>query len=76
MQSAYNSGDPYLAFAQQAGAVPPSVLTDVEQRVNELLIDDLPVHAEIMSMAAARAAGARHRSAASEAPTRCRRQGR
>ncbi|MCI0688427.1 MAG: alanine--tRNA ligase [Sporichthyaceae bacterium] len=40
------------------GAVPPSVLTDVEQRVNELLIDDLPVHAEIMSMAAARAVGA------------------
>jgi len=40
------------------GAVPPSVLADVEQRVNELLVDDLPVHAEIMSMAAARAAGA------------------
>jgi len=40
------------------GAVPPSVLADVEQRVNELLVEDLPVHAEIMSMDAARAAGA------------------
>jgi alanyl-tRNA synthetase len=39
-------------------AVPPSVLADVEARVNTLLIDDLPVHAEVMSMDDARRAGA------------------
>ncbi len=40
------------------GAVPPSVLEDVEQRVNELLDEDLPVHAEIMSQQAAQSIGA------------------
>ena len=42
--------------AQQA--VPPSVLTDVEAKVNALLLDDLPVHAEIMTQDEARASGA------------------
>jgi alanyl-tRNA synthetase len=40
------------------GAVPPSVLRDVEARVNQLLIDDLPVQAEIMTQAEAVASGA------------------
>ncbi|HEX6233231.1 MAG TPA: alanine--tRNA ligase [Jiangellaceae bacterium] len=40
------------------GAVPASVLADVEARVNELLSADLPVHAEIMSQREAIAAGA------------------
>ena len=40
------------------GAVPPSVLVDVEQRVNEILVDDLVVDAELMSLAAARDSGA------------------
>ncbi|MGN6687760.1 MAG: alanine--tRNA ligase [Actinomycetales bacterium] len=40
------------------GAVPPSVLADVEARVNAVLIDDLEVHAEIMSQAQAREVGA------------------
>ncbi len=44
-------------FAATA-AVPLSVLHDAEQRVNELLADDLPVYAEIMSQDAARAVGA------------------
>ena len=41
-----------------SGAVPPSVLRDVEQRVNTLLADDLEVSAEVMSQEQARAAGA------------------
>jgi len=41
-----------------SGAVPPSVLRDVEQRVNTLLADDLEVIAEVMSQEQARAAGA------------------
>jgi len=41
-----------------ASAVPPSVLADVEARVNTLLIEDLPVHAEIMSQEDARRIGA------------------
>jgi alanyl-tRNA synthetase len=41
-----------------ASAVPPSALSDVEARVNTLLIDDLPVRAEIMSQDEARRAGA------------------
>ncbi|MEI6229559.1 MAG: alanine--tRNA ligase [Actinomycetes bacterium] len=41
-----------------AGAVPPSVLNDVEQHVNEVLSQDLAVHAEVMSQEQARAAGA------------------
>jgi len=39
-------------------AVPPSVLHDVEQQVNEVLVADLAVHAEVMSQEQARAAGA------------------
>lgn len=39
-------------------AVPTSVLNDVESRVNELLIADLQVSAEVMSQDAARAMGA------------------
>jgi alanyl-tRNA synthetase len=41
-----------------SGAVPPSVLTDVEQKVNEVLIDDLAVTAAVMPIDEARAAGA------------------
>jgi alanyl-tRNA synthetase len=40
------------------GAVPPSVLRDVEQQINEVLIEDLEVHAKLMSLADARASGA------------------
>ena len=39
-------------------AVPPSVLTDVEQEVNEVLAADLDVRAEVMTQDQARAAGA------------------
>ena len=39
-------------------AVPISVLSDVESRVNELLIADLQVHAQVMSQDAAKAMGA------------------
>ncbi len=41
-----------------SGPVPPTVLRDVEQRVNTLLADDLEVSAEIMTQEQARAAGA------------------
>jgi alanyl-tRNA synthetase len=41
-----------------AGAVPKSVLTDVEHKVNEVLIDDLSVDAELMSIDEARSTGA------------------
>jgi alanyl-tRNA synthetase len=40
------------------GAVPRSVLADVEARVNDLLVADLEVHAEVMSQEQAMAAGA------------------
>jgi alanyl-tRNA synthetase len=40
------------------GPVPPSVLTDVEARVNDLVIADLGVHADLMTQDEARAAGA------------------
>jgi alanyl-tRNA synthetase len=40
------------------GAVPPSVLHDVEDRVNSLIADDLGVHADIMTLDEARKAGA------------------
>ncbi|MGH3366184.1 MAG: alanine--tRNA ligase, partial [Nocardioidaceae bacterium] len=40
------------------GAVPASVLADVEARVNDLVLADLGVHAEIMSQDQARRAGA------------------
>ncbi|CAN5381582.1 alanine--tRNA ligase [soil metagenome] len=39
-------------------AVPPSVLTDVEARVNALLMDDLPVRAEVMTQQQAIDSGA------------------
>lgn len=39
-------------------AVPLSVLNDVENRVNELLISDLEVHAEVMTQDAAKSLGA------------------
>ncbi|MCU0265577.1 MAG: alanine--tRNA ligase [Actinomycetia bacterium] len=39
-------------------AVPPTVLSDVEQRVNAVLVDDLPVTAQVMSQDEARALGA------------------
>ena len=35
------------------GAVPASVMADVEARVNDLMLADLPVHAELMSQAEA-----------------------
>jgi alanyl-tRNA synthetase len=41
-----------------SGAVPLSILNDVEARVNALLLDDLEVTAEVMSQADAKAAGA------------------
>src|SRR6476661_1433459 len=44
-------------FNAQA-AVPVSVLSDVEAKVNALLIEDLPVHAEIMTQQQARESGA------------------
>jgi alanyl-tRNA synthetase len=40
------------------GAVPPSVMADVEARVNDVVLDDLAVHAEIMSQREAVASGA------------------
>ena len=41
-----------------SGAVPKSVLADVEQKVNEILIDDLTVSAELMPIDRARESGA------------------
>ena len=41
-----------------AGAVPAAVLADVEARVNQVLLDDLPVFAQQMSIDEARAMGA------------------
>jgi alanyl-tRNA synthetase len=40
------------------GAVPASAMADVEARVNDLVIDDLAVHAEIMTQAEAVKSGA------------------
>jgi alanyl-tRNA synthetase len=46
-------------FDFRAGStLPPSALRDVEARVNTLLVEDLEVHAEIMTQEQARAAGA------------------
>jgi alanyl-tRNA synthetase len=45
-------------FTTPGGAVPPSVLTDVEVEVNEVLLRSLPVTAEVMAMEAARQEGA------------------
>jgi len=39
-------------------ALPPSVLRDVEAKVNAFLLDDLPVHAEVMTQQQARDIGA------------------
>jgi alanyl-tRNA synthetase len=41
-----------------AGAIAPSALRDIEARVNTLLVEDLEVHAEIMTQDQAREAGA------------------
>ena len=40
------------------GAVPTSVMRDVEARVNDVVLDDLAVHAEVMSQAEAVRSGA------------------
>ena len=40
------------------GAVPESVMADVEARVNDVVLDDLAVHAEVMSQAEAVRSGA------------------
>jgi alanyl-tRNA synthetase len=41
-----------------AGAVPASAMIDVEERVNDLVLADLAVHAEVMSQEEARRSGA------------------
>ena len=45
-------------FTSPGGAVPPSVLADVEDEVNEVLARSLPVTVEVMPMQAARREGA------------------
>jgi alanyl-tRNA synthetase len=45
-------------FTSPAGAVAPSVLSDVEDEVNEVLLRSLPVTADVMTMQAAREEGA------------------
>jgi alanyl-tRNA synthetase len=45
-------------FTSPGGAVPASVLADVEDEVNDVLLHDYDVQAEIMSMDAARKSGA------------------
>ncbi|HEX7660310.1 MAG TPA: alanine--tRNA ligase [Pseudonocardiaceae bacterium] len=45
-------------FTSPTGAVPPSVLSDVEDEVNDVLLADLDVRAEVMSMEKARKSGA------------------
>ncbi len=45
-------------FTSPGGAVPPSVLADVEDEVNDVLLRSLPVTADVMSMQAARSEGA------------------
>jgi alanyl-tRNA synthetase len=45
-------------FTSPGGAVPPSVLTDVEDEVNEVLLRSLPVTAEVMPLPDARRDGA------------------
>ena len=40
------------------GAIPQSVMADVEARVNDIVVDDLAVHAEVMTQAEAVKAGA------------------
>jgi alanyl-tRNA synthetase len=41
-----------------SGAVPPAAMVDVEQRVNDLVVADLAVYAEVMSQDEARRSGA------------------
>ncbi len=41
-----------------SGSVPASVMADVEARVNDVILDDLQVHAEVMSQAEAVRSGA------------------
>ena len=41
-----------------SGAVPPSAMADVEARVNDIVLADLAVHAEVMTQDEARRAGA------------------
>ncbi|MGH3781423.1 MAG: alanine--tRNA ligase [Pseudonocardiaceae bacterium] len=45
-------------FTSPGGAVPPSVLTDVEDEVNEVLLRSLPVTAEVLPIQEARRDGA------------------
>jgi alanyl-tRNA synthetase len=45
-------------FTSPAGAVPPSVLAEVDDEVNDVLLGDLDVRAEVMSMDQARSSGA------------------
>jgi alanyl-tRNA synthetase len=45
-------------FTSPSGAVPPSVLADVEDEVNAVLLDDLDVHAFVTSQQEARRIGA------------------
>ena len=45
-------------FTSPGGAVPPSVLTDVEDEVNEVLLRSLPVTAQVMPIQEARRDGA------------------
>jgi alanyl-tRNA synthetase len=45
-------------FTTPGGAVPPSVLTDVEDEVNDVLLRSLPITADVMPMQAARQQGA------------------
>jgi alanyl-tRNA synthetase len=45
-------------FTSPSGAVPPSVLADVEDEVNEVLLRSLPVTAEVMPIQSARNEGA------------------
>ncbi|HEY6425437.1 MAG TPA: alanine--tRNA ligase [Pseudonocardiaceae bacterium] len=45
-------------FTSPGGAVPPSVLADVEDEVNEVLLRSLPVTADVLSREAARREGA------------------
>ncbi|MGI9063494.1 MAG: alanine--tRNA ligase [Pseudonocardiaceae bacterium] len=45
-------------FTSPAGAVPPSVLADVEDEVNDVLLRSLDITAEVTSMAEARRSGA------------------
>ena len=53
-----NSPGRFRFDVHASSALPPSVLTDVEQRVNALLLEDLAVRAEVMTQQQARDAGA------------------